>query len=360
MARGTTRNRLLFAGVAGATLVALLPSGAQSAPSAPSGPGTGSGAGTVLFEDQYDNGFTTGANGNWMVLGDAQWPEGDAVITTPGGVLNVVPTGVNPKTGDPAYARSTGPGGGAGSDDHIKWIAFPNRYTAAGVPGFEVPDTGSVSCSHKVAGRTFGTENPFGPTVKDPANDIRLASVALITADFESQAIADFSVINDTIYAIYERLPSETRNYAAYGYAIPVAKTARGALHDLEVRIDRSGKRVTWLVDGRQKLQTDKIGTYAFDRKYMTIDHGGTEEEIELNQITCGMALGSLLDGAKPGAAAGTALVRLKPEPGFYFDPRKGEPAEQKFLDPESRPENRLFGQGARMDIDWTRVTRKP
>lgn len=354
MARRTARRKLAYALVAGAAVTALLPATAQSVPK------TAESGGTVLFKDGFGTGFSTGENGDWMVLGDAEWPDGDAVISTSGGVLDVKPTGVNPKTGHPAYARSVGPQGAEGSDDHIKWIAFPNRYTANGTPGFDVPDTGSISCQHRVAGRTFGTENPFGRTVSNPASDIRLASIALITADFESQAIADFSITNDTVYAIYERLPSETEDYAAYGYAIPVAKTAPGRMHDLEVRIDQGGKRVGWYVDGARKLRTDKIGTRAFDRKYMTLDHGGTEERLTLKQISCGMALGSLLDGAKPGAADGTALVKLKDKQDFYYGPRDGEPVEQKFLDPESRVENRLFGQGARMRLDATRVVVRP
>ncbi|MGW8886178.1 DUF6081 family protein [Streptomyces sp. NPDC055749] len=354
MARRTARRKLAYALVAGAAVTALLPATAQSVPKA-------AGSGTALFKDGFGSGFSTGENGNWLVLGDAEWPEGDAVISTSGGVLDVKPTGVNPKTGHPAYARSVGQEGVEGGDDHIKWIAFPNRYTADGTPGFEVPDTGSISCEHRVASRTFGTENPFGRTVTDPASDIRLASIALITADFESRAIADFSVTNDTVYAIYERLPSETgEDYAAYGYAIPVARTTPGRMHDLEVRIDQGGKRVSWFVDGVLKLRTDKIGTRAFDRKYMTLDHGGTEEQLTLNQISCGMALGSLLDGAKPGASDGTALVRLKDRPDFYFAPRRGEPVEQKFLDPESRVENRLFGQGAQFRLDATQVVVRP
>ncbi|MFE3428703.1 DUF6081 family protein [Streptomyces sp. NPDC059171] len=356
MARRTARRKLAYALAAGAAVTALLPATAQSAAqAAQSRP-------TVLFQDGFRSGFATGENGKWLVLGDAEWPEGDAVISTAGGVLDVKPTGVNPRTGHPAYARSVGPEGGGDADDHIKWIAFPNRYTADGVPGFEVPANGSISCEHRVAGRTYGTENPFGRTVTNPASDIRLASIALITADFESRAIADFSVTDDTVYAIYERLPSESGDgdYAAYGYAIPLARTAPGRMHDLEVRIDRGGKRVGWYVDGALKLRTDKIGTRAFDRKYMTLDHGGTEERLTLKQISCGMALGSLLDGAKPGAADGTALVRLKDRENFYYGPRAGEPVEQEFIDPESRVENRLFGQGARMRLDATRVVVRP
>jgi hypothetical protein len=333
-------------------MTALLPGTAHSA--------SGTGGVSVLFEDTYDNGFSTGTGGDWTLQGDAEWPAGDGRISTAGGVLDVAPTGVNPKTGDPAYARSVGPEGSPEADDHIKWIAFPNRFTADNIPGFSVPRTGSISCEHRVAGRTYGTENPFGPTVKDPASDIRLASIALITADFESQAIADFSVTNDTIYAIYERLPGEDSSYASYGYAIPLASTRAGAMHDLEVRIDQGGKRVGWYVDGQKKLGTDRIGTRAFDRKYMTLDHGGTEERLTLHQITCGMGLGSLLDGALPGARDGSALVRLKDKDDFYFDPRRGEPAAQSFLDPASEEKNRLFGQGARMRIDRTRVVVRP
>ncbi len=368
MAIGTTRSRLTLAAAAGIVVAATLAAPGGVALSADRAAEEDAAAGSrpkqVLFEDTYDNGFTTGETGNWMVLGDEEWPTGDGTVTTPGGTLNVVPTGTNPETGEPAYARSSPQqdDGGTGSSDHIKWIAFPNRYTENGTPGFEVPDTGSVSCQHLLQGETYGTEDhPFGDAVEDPENDIRLASLAVIGADFESRAILDFSVTNSTIYAIYERLPSETgdQSYAAYSYAIPVAERTPGEYNDLEIRIDQGGRRATWLVDGQQELQTDQIGTHAFDREYMTVDHGGTEELLTLNQISCGLALGSLLDGALPGSPDGTALVKLDSIEDHYYDPRQGEPEPQTFLDPESREENRLWGQGVELNVEWTRVVRR-
>ncbi|CAL9410340.1 hypothetical protein SUDANB171_01638 [Streptomyces sp. enrichment culture] len=363
MGMGTMRRTVVCGAALGLVAAVLAPAAATATGTRAEAGGAGAGApATVLFGDSYEQGFSTGEDGRWMVIGDEDWPAGDGVPTTEGGTLRVAPAAVHPGTGEPAFGRTTGQQaeGGGGALDHIKWIAFPQVFTADGTPGFEVPATGSISCEHRLSARTYGTQDhPFGAAVSDPDSDPRLASVGMVTADFATQAIADFSVTNSAIYAIYERLPAEGATYAAYAYAIPVATRAPGDVHDLEIRIDQGGKRVTWLVDGRQKLQTDRIGTRAFDRRHMTIDHGGTEERLALRQVTCGFALGTLLDGARPGARQGQGLVRLDSTPGFYFDPRSGQPVPQTFLDEASGADSRLWGQGAELRVEWTRVVRR-
>ncbi|MGK5533937.1 DUF6081 family protein [Streptomyces sp. URMC 129] len=355
MSIGTKRSRLALGAAALGLLATALTPGAATA-----GPGAAEeaeGRKQVLFRDDYDNGFLTGQGGNWLVTGDEQWPAGDGVPTTSDGVLTVTPTGTDPATGDPAFARTYEQQPDGSSLDHMKWLAFPQRFTSTGQLGFDIPDTGSISCEHRLSGETFGTENhPFGDAVTDPRSDLRLAAVGMVSGDVRSNAIADFWVTDSVIYAMYERLPSPGATYASYTYAVPVATRTPGRAHDLEIRYDQGGRRVTWFVDGRQKLQTDRIGTRAFDRRHLMLDHGGTEERLTLDQITCGLAMATILDGALPGSPGGDGLVALENTPDFYFDPRQGAPVPQTFQDPASLPGNRLWGQGAELNVAWSQV----
>ncbi|MFC7511707.1 DUF6081 family protein [Streptomyces thermocarboxydus] len=172
---------------------------------------------------------------------------------------------------------------------------------------------------------------------------MRLASAAMVTADFDSKAIFDFSVVNGKIYAIYERLPEHGATYAAYSYAIPVADRTPGEWATLQVRLDQGGTRVTWKVNGRTVLSTDRIGTRAFDRTYMILDHGGTEERLKLKQLTCGFGLFTVLDAAAgPRARAWYGWTRRRTSttrPGS--DPRRPRPSWTRRAGPRA-------GSGAR------------
>jgi hypothetical protein len=61
-------------------------------------------------------------------------------------------------------------------------------------------------------------------------------------------------------------------------------------------------------------------------------------------QLDCGMGSFSLLDAHGPH---NEALVKLSSTPNFYFNPTLGAPRPELFVDQTSRPESRLFGQGA-------------
>ncbi len=82
----------------------------------------------------------------------------------------------------------------------------------------------------------------------------------------------------------------------------------------------------------------------------MVLDHGGTEATVEPRQLACGMGMFNILDGALPGRA-GSGLVRLAGMKDFYYDPTTGAPHPQSFVDDASLESNRLFGQGASLQV---------
>ena len=199
-------------------------------------------------------------------------------------------------------------------------------------------------------GRTGTAGHPFGDAIDDPEDDNRLAAVGMNVIDFESFMVFDFFVTNETIYAIYERLPfgrPVLGNYAAFTFSIPLTSTLPGEQHHLKVAYDKNAGTVRWIVDDIERYAVSAIGHH-IDRSYMTLDHGGVEQTVAPNQLACGMGMFTLLDGHLP---SGTGLVRLSSVDGFYFDPEVGEPTPETFLDDESLEQNRLFGQGAELSM---------
>jgi hypothetical protein len=315
----------------------------------------------ILFADDFSKGFD--AQQTWL-LGSSNTPDGklaqgDGVITSNAQGITVVPTGRNPRTGRPAFAATSdqhASGFGGGTGDHLKWVAQPRVSSANGFP---VPATGSWNCNADVTVKAEGVaDHPFGKAVSDPQSDPRLASATVITVDHASHTVANFSVTNHEVHAVYERLPVESGEYAAFHYSVPVFKRTAGQPVKLRIRYDQGGKRVSWLVNGRTVLSTNKIGTHAFDRKYLRIEHSGPDEQVTATSVQCGIATGNLLDG---GGGVGdrdkAGLVRLEDSPDFYYDPAKGAPAPQKFHDDKSLLSNRLWGQGVTLKVRSFSIT---
>jgi len=311
----------------------------------------------VLFHDDFSSGFDK--TGTWLLgksktATGAELPEGDGVVTVGRKGITVVPTGRNPATGRPAFAATAdqqAAGFGGGTGDHLKWVAQPRKSSANGFP---IPDTGAMTCTTRMSVLAEGIErHPFGrAAVADPQSDPRLASATMITVDHATHTVFNFTLTNNEIHAIYERLPVDSGAYAAFHYSIPVAKRGPDRADELQVRFDQGGKRVTWLVNGRKVLSTDRIGTLAFDRKYLRTDHGGPQETVVARNVQCGLGIGNLLDGSggvKDRYKGG--LVKLEDTPGFYYSTLLGAPAPQPFLDDESKVSNRLFGQGVTLKV---------
>lgn len=256
----------------------------------------------------------------------------------------------------PAFAATTGQGS-TGTADHLKWVAQPLQTAGT---GFAVPSTGALTCTTDMSATTEGVaQNPFGgAAVPSPQSDPRLANATLITLDPDNATTADFAVANTEIWAIYERLPVPGSTAATYQYLIPVARSAPGQRHTLQVAYSDGGNRVTWLVDGRSVLSTDQIGTLAFGRTYLATDHGGTPGQVTDQNVQCGLALGDDLDaGGPPGDPNREGLVELDSAPGFYYAPQAGPPTPQAFIDDQSLLGDRLWGQGVTLHDRYFEVS---
>jgi hypothetical protein len=115
----------------------------------------------------------------------------------------------------------------------------------------------------------------------------------------------------------------------------------------LEIAYDRLAGVVRWVIDNHEVFRIGSIGR-RIDRRFMTLDHGGVEADLSLNQLDAGMGFVTLLDGFLPSRIG---LVRLSNLPYFYFDPEAGEPNLLTFVDGSSAENIRLFGQGAELRV---------
>jgi hypothetical protein len=255
-----------------------------------------------------------------------------------------------------------------GQWDHMKWAAYMNNLQPNNVPGFEAVEGFELACDSWVSGETYGTQfHPFGSSiVADPQSDLRLASFAMSTVDLESGLVFDFFFTNTMVYALYERLPyarSTWGNYAAFTYAIPVAKYNPNTWRHAKIAYDRKANTVRWFLDDKQVFQISNPGKL-IDRRYMILDHGGSEQVVSMNQLNCGMGMFTMLDAVRFKSFPEdfpTAPVRLNTtEPGFYFNPAYGQGSGTSwvsFFDPSSQDQYRLFGQGAQMNVYYYQVT---
>jgi hypothetical protein len=322
---------------------------------------TGAGA-AVLTWDNFGDGFTVGAPGSsakWFYFAANGFVGDDGIATTGrGGGLLVRAKGRNAATGLPAFTKTVAQeqeSGLPGGFDHVKWLVYMNHFSTGGYPGFDAVPGKQLICQSTVAGQTFGTEaQPFGAAVTDPSDDLRLASVAMNVIDFDTFMVFDVFFTNERIYAFYEHLPFARSEfggpydrYAAFSYAIPIATRRPGDFHTVAVAYDKSAGTVSWLVDGQKRFTVNRIG-FRIDRRFMLLDHGGTEEPFSPNQLDCGMGMFTLLDGHGPQHEG---LVQLSSLSGFYFNPELGEPNPETFVDPTSADSSRLFGQGAAIAV---------
>src|SRR5215207_9620350 len=264
---------------------------------------------TSIVWDDFRSGFSaSGPGAKWFYFGAGPFVGDDGIATTSAAGLHVRASGTNPQSGLPAFTKTLGQeaanGGLPGGLDHVKWLAYMNHQASSGVPGFDAVPGKELACAARFGGQTFGTRpHPFRSQVRDAEDDLRLASVALNTIDFESFLVFDFFLTNQRVYAFYERLP--------FG---------RTADHHF--------------------------------RQFLTIVHGGKEELVAPRQLACGMGMFTLLDGYRPSK---NGLVRLSSAENLYFNPDTGVPA--TFVDEASLPGSRLWGQGAELRVQRYAVT---
>lgn len=315
--------------------------------------------------DDFRDGFTAGGpDDRWSYPPVGAYVPDDADITTSPGGLRVAASGVNARTGAPAFVRTAPQDDRRGVLlDHMKWVVFANHESSAGFPGFDTVPGQVLSCETRLSARTYGTGgHPFGALVHDADEDLRLATVGMNMTDVETGVVFDFMLTNDVLYAFYERLPTESADpgrRAGFSFAIPVAHRSPGDLHDLRMSYDPQDGVARWYADGVEVYRLDKVGE-RIDRRHLLLDHGGVASPARPRQFLCGMGMYTILDGAAPGGRPGPALVRLNTAESFYFDPAVGEPHPQSFADQEAHEDTRLFGQGASLRMTRYVVSNLP
>jgi hypothetical protein len=244
--------------------------------------------------------------------------------------LYVKASGTNPTTGAPAFTKTS-----PGDFDHVKWMADTQHLSSNSVPGFDAVPGKEVQCNMWSRGQTFGTAgHPFGSAVTNPNTDLRLASFAMNTIDFETGMVFDVWMTNNAIYPYYERLNlSGTATYDAFSSVFPPVARVPGDQVKVTVAYNRSAGVVRWLVDDKEAARVSNIG-FPAPGATTIIDHGGTPQAAAPRQLNCGMALFTLLDGGLP--PSGQGLVNLAP-PYTFPTTFVGGPT--------------LFGQGAEMRV---------
>jgi hypothetical protein len=120
------------------------------------------------------------------------------------------------------------------------------------------------------------------------------------------------------------------------------------------VAYEKTAGTVRWYVDGSEVYRVDKLGRVA-ERQYLMLYHGGVEMEVSPTQLAVGMGMFTLLDGSR----ANRGLVRLSCRLE-YWSPESGAPTGVRFLDDHSLQGNRLFGQGAQLEVHKYIVSRWP
>jgi hypothetical protein len=210
----------------------------------------------VLLIDDFRSGFDM--TKTWaLVRLPPRLSADDGILATSSRGLHVKAAGMNPGTGEPAFTRT-----GLGEDDHVKWMADTRHLSSNSVPGFDGTLGKELRFTMWVSGRTFGTAaHPFGAAVTDPTTDLRLASVAMNTIDYETGMVFDVWMTNHAIYPYYERLNlSGAATYATFSSVFPAVPRSPDEQAKISVAYSSASGVVCWLVDDVEVASVTDIG----------------------------------------------------------------------------------------------------
>jgi hypothetical protein len=333
-----------------------------------------------IIWDDFSDGFRANCPNSKWVYSLGPYVTNDGIVTVNNETLEVIASGKNPLTNEPTFRNTIAPNsqnayGIPGDNDHAKFLVTANHFSAKGVPGFTVLPGQRLSFQMNFSGRTFGTAlaptNPFNPfppqLVTKPNDDLRLASAAMVTVDFATFTVFDFFLTNESLYALYERLPfgrTTTNNYRSFTAIRRIGPRTPDQFHRLKIAYDRNSNTASWIVDGQTQVSITDIGLIS--PSFTTIiDRGGTTTQpYRLDQLNVGLGLFTVLDAFDYNNPNGTpsvnceALVRLNDQPNYYFCPNTNNPA--SFFSNDSPEKDRLFGQGAQMKVQCVVVTTSP
>jgi len=234
---------------------------------------------------------------------------------------------------------------------------------------FTIPECGELYAAACISGKTHGTENhPFGDAVINHMSDLRLAYCCFSMIDFELGLHIAFALTNDSIYALYERLPvdiedgkEDGKGPASFAFAHLIGrrnhKNPLADFADFGLAIDKR-KGAKWYVDGVLKYSISRLG-HLSDPSDALYQFSGEPTSIMPQCAHIGFGLCTMLDAVQPNnagdkVAAGTGLVKLTEfeyQHPWYAD----RTVEFKNSDNTDR-HAKLFGQGASMKIKNVRV----
>ena len=285
---------------------------------------------TVLLQDDFREGLDL--TRTWSIVRiPPSFVADDGIASASNQGLYIRAAGTNPLSGEPAFTKIS-----SGENDHVKWMADIQQLSSNSMPGFNAVLGEQLQINMWACGRTFGTAaHPFGSAVTNPDTDLRLATFAMNTLDFETGMVFDVWMTNNAIYPYYERLKlSDTATYAALSSVFPPVTRRPDQQVKVTVAYNRAAGVVRWLVDDAEVARVSRIG-FPSPAATTIIDHGGAPQAAEPRQLNCGMALFTLLDAGL--APSGRGLVSLAP-PYAFPTAFAGGP--------------NLFGQGAEMRVD--------
>jgi len=245
---------------------------------------------TVLFADDFTGEWNApGAPARWQPRQLSWLPEGDGVVTTSPEGLSVVPTGKNPETGLPAFARA--PEGHDGSG-HLRWAAFAVPESGDSRKGFPLPAAGEFRAEATLSAELHGTDrHPYGDALDDPDASLTCGMAAMICVDMDSGLVFDFALTNSRVWALYERLPRPGAIHGTFSYAVPVAERSPRTRHELAVAVDAEAGVARWLLDGDEVFTVSGFGLRLASDEYLAHADQGPEEQVTVRQLLLGIGL---------------------------------------------------------------------
>lgn len=221
---------------------------------------------------------------------------------------------------DSATFIASRPQGMLGPLDHIKWLCFYRDLVT--ISGDEtIYETVMSAC------QLFNYERPvpheFKHRLRNIHEDYRLCSSAMVLRDESTMVEAMFLLTNDTIYALYQRHPSEILNlrtirdgpreqqrqsFASFSAVVPVARRGYGSsgsrdllddTYRLGIGIGDAGTSIRWYINRQEVHRVSRIG-YRLQDQYQVVDHGGTPHLAVISSFKCGFGHYTFLDHQLP------------------------------------------------------------
>lgn len=242
----------------------------------------------LLFHDDFAHGLDHGRpDATWRPRDTHIGAGGDGVPVRTADGLVVVPKGVHPRTGEPAFTLPEGP---EPADAFLRWTAYLQATASSGAPGFDTPPDRTLTVEAELAVRAYGTCGaPASGAAADPAEDVRRGAGALMTFDRETGMVFDLCLTGSAVYALYERLPRPGTGDHAFSVAVPLADVRPGRPHHCALTYDPAAGVVHWAVDGIRALTVGDLGRQQYDGVHVLWEVPGEERRATPRQLAVGL-----------------------------------------------------------------------